>query len=158
MFISNCDGCLLNFLLVVNSRSGTQCKRAFKRAEEVRPCDVSGHAEEMEKNQKILLWLMEGQKEMVQRKRSPYGSVINDFTQLLYKGLAFLEEMHVTGQRSYYVEKWQSCGSLAQTLKITLHLICMCCDASWESLTSNFNSLSIKLIRVSGCHSYLGWL
>lgn len=33
-------------------------------------------AEEMEKNQKILLWLMEGQKEMVQHKRSPYGSVM----------------------------------------------------------------------------------
>lgn len=118
-----CAGCLLNFLLVVKSRSGTQCKRAFKRAEEVRPCDVSGHAEEVEKNQKILLWLMEGQKEMVQHKRSPYGSVISDFSQLLDKGLAFLEEKHVTGQRSYYVEKWQSCGSLAQTLKIMLHLI-----------------------------------
>lgn len=36
---------------------------------------MPGPAEEMEKNQKILLWLMEGQKEMVQHKRSPYGSV-----------------------------------------------------------------------------------
>lgn len=32
----------------------------------------------MEKTQKILLWLMEGQKEMVQHKRSPYGSVRRD--------------------------------------------------------------------------------
>uniref|UniRef100_A0A3Q3BLF5 Axin-1 n=1 Tax=Kryptolebias marmoratus TaxID=37003 RepID=A0A3Q3BLF5_KRYMA len=56
-------------------RSGTQCRRASKRGEEGRPCDASGPAEEMEKNQKILLWLMEGQKEMVQHKRSPYGSI-----------------------------------------------------------------------------------
>ncbi|XP_031593271.1 axin-1 isoform X2 [Oreochromis aureus] len=55
-------------------RGGTQCKRAFKRGEELRPYDMPGPGEEMEKNQKILLWLMEGQKEMVQHKRSPYGS------------------------------------------------------------------------------------
>lgn len=36
---------------------------------------MPGPAEETEKNQKILLWLMEGQKEMVQHKKSPYGSV-----------------------------------------------------------------------------------
>lgn len=35
---------------------------------------MPGPGEEVEKNQKILLWLMEGQKEMVQHKRSPYGS------------------------------------------------------------------------------------
>ncbi|XP_049417290.1 axin-1 isoform X2 [Epinephelus fuscoguttatus] len=56
------------------SKGGTQCKRAFKKGEEVRPYDMPAPAEEMEKNQKILLWLMEGQKEMVQHKRSPYGS------------------------------------------------------------------------------------
>ncbi|KAM4530124.1 axin-1 isoform 1-T3 [Odontesthes bonariensis] len=56
-------------------KSGTQCKRAFKKGEEVRPNDMLGPAEEIEKNHKILLWLMEGQKEMVQHKRSPYGSV-----------------------------------------------------------------------------------
>ncbi|XP_068434854.1 axin-1 [Clinocottus analis] len=56
------------------SKGGTQCKRAFKKGEEARPCDVPAPPEEMEKNQKILLWLMEGQKEMVQHKRSPYGS------------------------------------------------------------------------------------
>ena len=41
----------------------------------MRPYDMVGSGEELEKNQKILLWLMEGQKEMVQQKRSPYGSV-----------------------------------------------------------------------------------
>ncbi|XP_030264281.1 axin-1 isoform X2 [Sparus aurata] len=56
------------------SKGGAQCKRAFKKGEEVRPYDMPAPAEEMEKNQKILLWLMEGQKEMVQHKRSPYGS------------------------------------------------------------------------------------
>uniref|UniRef100_UPI0037E94F8E axin-1 isoform X1 n=1 Tax=Semicossyphus pulcher TaxID=241346 RepID=UPI0037E94F8E len=57
-----------------SSKGGTQCKRAMKKGEEVRPYDTPAPAEEMEKNQKILLWLMEGQKEMVQHKRSPYGS------------------------------------------------------------------------------------
>ncbi|XP_051244036.1 axin-1 isoform X3 [Dicentrarchus labrax] len=57
-----------------SSKGGTQCKRAFKKGDEVRPYDMPGPAEEIEKNQKILLWLMEGQKEMVQHKRSPYGS------------------------------------------------------------------------------------
>ncbi|XP_039681068.1 axin-1 isoform X3 [Perca fluviatilis] len=57
-----------------SSKGGTQFKRAFKKGEELRPHDMPAPAEEMEKNQKILLWLMEGQKEMVQHKRSPYGS------------------------------------------------------------------------------------
>lgn len=61
--------------MLYSSKGGTQCKRAFKKGEEVRPNDMPGPAEEMEKNQKILLWLMEGQKEMVQHKKSPYGSV-----------------------------------------------------------------------------------
>ncbi|KAM7371864.1 hypothetical protein PAMP_009073 [Pampus punctatissimus] len=56
------------------SKGGTQCKRAFKKGEEVRPYDMPGPAEVMEKNQKILLWLMEGQKEMVRHKKSPYGT------------------------------------------------------------------------------------
>uniref|UniRef100_A0A3Q1EER5 Axin-1 n=1 Tax=Acanthochromis polyacanthus TaxID=80966 RepID=A0A3Q1EER5_9TELE len=63
-----------------SSKSGSQCKRAFKKGEEVRPYDMPGPTEEMEKNQKILLWLMEGQKEMVQHKRSPYGSVVTRTT------------------------------------------------------------------------------
>ncbi|XP_041633702.1 axin-1 isoform X2 [Cheilinus undulatus] len=55
-------------------RGGTQCKRTTKKGEEVRPYDMPAPAEEIEKNQKILLWLMEGQKEMVHHKRSPFGS------------------------------------------------------------------------------------
>uniref|UniRef100_A0A3B3UUH0 Axin-1 n=1 Tax=Poecilia latipinna TaxID=48699 RepID=A0A3B3UUH0_9TELE len=51
------------------------CKRAFKRGEEARAYDAPRPVEEVEKKQKILLWLMEGQKEMAQQKRSPYGSV-----------------------------------------------------------------------------------
>lgn len=43
--------------------------------EDVRGAEVPAPAEEMEKKQKILLWLMEGQKELVQHKRSSYGSV-----------------------------------------------------------------------------------
>ncbi|XP_034076097.1 axin-1 isoform X2 [Gymnodraco acuticeps] len=56
------------------SKGGPQCKRALKKGDEVRPYDGPAPPEEMEKNQKILLWLMEGQKEMIQHKRSPYGS------------------------------------------------------------------------------------
>lgn len=63
-------------LLLCSSKGGTQYKRGSKKGEEVRPYDMPGPAEEMEKNQKILLWLMEGQKEIVQHKRSPYGSVM----------------------------------------------------------------------------------
>lgn len=63
-------------IFIYSSKFGTQSKRTFKKGEDVRPSDVPGPAEEMEKNQKILLWLMEGQKEMVQHKRSSYGSVV----------------------------------------------------------------------------------
>lgn len=58
-----------------SSKGGTQSKRVYKKGEDVRTHDMPGPAEEIEKNQKILLWLMEGQKEMVQHKRSPYGLV-----------------------------------------------------------------------------------
>ncbi|XP_029914901.1 axin-1 isoform X2 [Myripristis murdjan] len=57
-----------------SSKVGTQCKRAFKKGEEVRPYDMPLPPEEMERNQKILLWMMEGEKETVRHKRSPYGS------------------------------------------------------------------------------------
>ncbi|XP_024128564.1 axin-1 isoform X2 [Oryzias melastigma] len=57
------------------SRAGSQLRRLFKKEEDVRPGGILGPAEETEKNQKILVWLTEGQKEMVQHKRSPYGSV-----------------------------------------------------------------------------------
>ncbi|KAM9843397.1 axin-1 isoform 2-T2 [Aulostomus maculatus] len=55
-------------------KGATQCKRALKKGEELRPYEMPVPAEETEKNHKILLWLMEGQKEMVRHKRSPYGS------------------------------------------------------------------------------------
>ncbi|XP_034046032.1 axin-1 isoform X2 [Thalassophryne amazonica] len=55
--------------------SSTQCKRAFRKGEEVRPHDTSVPANEIERNQKILLWMMEGEKEMVRHKKSPYGSI-----------------------------------------------------------------------------------
>ncbi|XP_019722034.1 axin-1 isoform X1 [Hippocampus comes] len=51
------------------SKGGAQCRRAFKRGEE-----AAAPVEDLEKKQKILLWLMEGQKEMIRHKRSPYGS------------------------------------------------------------------------------------
>uniref|UniRef100_A0A3Q4HSL4 Axin-1 n=1 Tax=Neolamprologus brichardi TaxID=32507 RepID=A0A3Q4HSL4_NEOBR len=72
---SYADGMGSNPMDYAGGRGGTQCKRASKRGEELRPYDMPGPGEEMEKNQKILLWLMEGQKEMVQHKRSPYGSL-----------------------------------------------------------------------------------
>ncbi|XP_029363917.1 axin-1 isoform X2 [Echeneis naucrates] len=56
------------------SKGGAQCKRLYKKGEDLRPYDMPGPADEMEKKQKILLWLMEGQKEMIQHKKSPYGS------------------------------------------------------------------------------------
>ncbi|TKS92161.1 Axin-1 Axis inhibition protein 1 [Collichthys lucidus] len=58
------------------TKEAPSVKEHLRKGEEVRPYDMPGPAEEMEKNQKILLWLMEGQKEMVQHKRSPYGIVV----------------------------------------------------------------------------------
>lgn len=79
----------LLFFPLYSNKGGAQCKRAFKKGEEVRPYDMPGPAEEMEKNQKILLWLMEGQKEMVQHKRSPYGSVMTVVVSRLMKAFPF---------------------------------------------------------------------
>lgn len=68
---------MFSFLTFRSSKFGAQCKRTFKKCgEDARPADVPAPAEEMEKKQKILLWLMEGQKELVQHKRSSYGSVL----------------------------------------------------------------------------------
>uniref|UniRef100_A0A1A7YXY2 Axin-1 n=1 Tax=Iconisemion striatum TaxID=60296 RepID=A0A1A7YXY2_9TELE len=69
-----------------HSKGGSQCRRTFKKGDDIRPYDGPGPAEEMEKNQKILLWLMEGQKEMVQHKRSPYGSVNGSKRNQSYEG------------------------------------------------------------------------
>ncbi|XP_072299136.1 axin-1 isoform X2 [Eucyclogobius newberryi] len=57
------------------SSRGGPCKRGCRKSEEVRPYDTPGLGEDVEKNQKILLWLMDGQKEVVRHKRSPYGSM-----------------------------------------------------------------------------------
>ncbi|XP_077591026.1 axin-1 [Stigmatopora nigra] len=51
------------------NKNGAPCRRAFKRGEE-----ATVPPEDTEKKQKILLWLMEGQKEMMRHKKSPYGS------------------------------------------------------------------------------------
>ncbi|KAM3863659.1 axin-1 [Diretmus argenteus] len=57
-----------------SSKGATQCKRPVKKGEDVRPHDTPAPPEEMERNQKILMWMMEGEKETVRHKRSPYGS------------------------------------------------------------------------------------
>uniref|UniRef100_A0A8C6T7D3 Axin-1 n=1 Tax=Neogobius melanostomus TaxID=47308 RepID=A0A8C6T7D3_9GOBI len=54
---------------------GGPCKRGCKKGEDVRAFDMPSPGEDVEKNQKILLWLMDGQKEVVRHKRSPYGSL-----------------------------------------------------------------------------------
>uniref|UniRef100_A0A3B3CVX3 Axin-1 n=2 Tax=Oryzias melastigma TaxID=30732 RepID=A0A3B3CVX3_ORYME len=72
---SYADGMRSNPTEQTGSRAGSQLRRLFKKEEDVRPGGILGPAEETEKNQKILVWLTEGQKEMVQHKRSPYGSV-----------------------------------------------------------------------------------
>uniref|UniRef100_H2U944 Axin-1 n=1 Tax=Takifugu rubripes TaxID=31033 RepID=H2U944_TAKRU len=69
------DGLGASFAEHAGNKAGPQFKRAARKGEDVRPYDMPGPAEDVEKNQNILLWLMEGQKEMVQHKRSPYGSV-----------------------------------------------------------------------------------
>ncbi|XP_062264993.1 axin-1 isoform X2 [Platichthys flesus] len=68
------DGMGSNSMEHTGSKGGPQCKKVYRKGEDVRPYDMVGSGEELEKNQKILLWLMEGQKEMVPQKRSPYGS------------------------------------------------------------------------------------
>lgn len=60
------------FLLFLYSSKCGPCKRAFKKGEEVRLYDTPGSGKDME----IHLWLMEGQKEMVRHKKSPYGWVV----------------------------------------------------------------------------------
>ncbi|XP_074552630.1 axin-1 isoform X1 [Halichoeres trimaculatus] len=56
-----------------SSKGSSQCKRGTKKGDDTRPHETPAPADDLEKNQKILLWLMEGQKELV-HKRSPYGS------------------------------------------------------------------------------------
>uniref|UniRef100_A0A3B3B4E4 Axin-1 n=1 Tax=Oryzias melastigma TaxID=30732 RepID=A0A3B3B4E4_ORYME len=72
---SYADGMRSNPTEQTGYKAGSQLRRLFKKEEDVRPGGILGPAEETEKNQKILVWLTEGQKEMVQHKRSPYGSL-----------------------------------------------------------------------------------
>uniref|UniRef100_A0A674AFJ6 Axin-1 n=1 Tax=Salmo trutta TaxID=8032 RepID=A0A674AFJ6_SALTR len=55
-----------------SSKGSTLSKRPFKKAEEVRTFEVPVPTEDVERNQKILQWMMEG--EAVRNKKSPYGS------------------------------------------------------------------------------------
>uniref|UniRef100_A0A673XFR5 Axin-1 n=1 Tax=Salmo trutta TaxID=8032 RepID=A0A673XFR5_SALTR len=55
-----------------SSKGSTLSKRPFKKAEEVRTFEVAVPPEDVERNQKILQWMMEG--EAVRNKKSPYGS------------------------------------------------------------------------------------
>ncbi|KAL4624442.1 axin-1-like [Arapaima gigas] len=64
-----------------SSRGGTLLKRTSKKTEavkgeDVRNLEVLMPAEDLERNQKILQWMMEGEKETGRHKKSPYGSVI----------------------------------------------------------------------------------
>uniref|UniRef100_A0A8C7Q9A2 Axin-1 n=1 Tax=Oncorhynchus mykiss TaxID=8022 RepID=A0A8C7Q9A2_ONCMY len=54
-----------------SSKGSTLSKRPFKKAEEVRTFEVPVPPEDVERNQKILQWMMEG--EAVRNKKSPYG-------------------------------------------------------------------------------------
>ncbi|XP_010872911.2 axin-1 isoform X2 [Esox lucius] len=54
------------------SKGGMPSKRTFKKGEEVRNAEAPAPPEDVERNQKILQWMMEG--EAVRHKKSPYGS------------------------------------------------------------------------------------
>lgn len=50
-------------------------RRQSKKGEDVRNMEMRETAvpEEMERNQKIMQWMMEGEKEVGRSKKSPYG-------------------------------------------------------------------------------------
>uniref|UniRef100_A0A6Q2YGV2 Axin-1 n=1 Tax=Esox lucius TaxID=8010 RepID=A0A6Q2YGV2_ESOLU len=56
----------------VRVQGGMPSKRTFKKGEEVRNAEAPAPPEDVERNQKILQWMMEG--EAVRHKKSPYGS------------------------------------------------------------------------------------
>ncbi|XP_062303629.1 axin-1 isoform X1 [Osmerus eperlanus] len=58
-----------------SSKGNTLSKRPFKKGEEARPYEMPVPPDDVERNQKILLWMMEGEKEAVRHKKSPYGSI-----------------------------------------------------------------------------------
>ncbi|XP_076865353.1 axin-1 [Brachyhypopomus gauderio] len=59
------------------SKNGTLSKRPFKKGEDPRTFDMREPTppEELDRNQKILQWMMEGEKEAGRYKKSPYGSL-----------------------------------------------------------------------------------
>ncbi|KAJ7992433.1 hypothetical protein DPEC_G00278500 [Dallia pectoralis] len=59
-------------LIGYSSKGSAPSKRPFKKVEEVRSAEVCAPPEDVERNQKILQWMMEG--EAVRHKKCPYGS------------------------------------------------------------------------------------
>ncbi|KAJ8246126.1 hypothetical protein GJAV_G00263910 [Gymnothorax javanicus] len=62
-----------------NSKGSTLVKRSSKKAEagkgeEVRNFEMQFPTEDLERNQKIIQWMMEGEKEAGRHKKGPYGS------------------------------------------------------------------------------------
>lgn len=59
------------------SRGSTLSKRQFKKGDDTRGLEAreAMPTEELERNQKILQWMMEGEKEAGRYKKSPYGSI-----------------------------------------------------------------------------------
>ncbi|XP_035261332.1 axin-1 isoform X2 [Anguilla rostrata] len=62
-----------------HNKGSTLSKRTSKKAEpgkgeEVRNFDMQGPPEDLERNQKIIQWMMEGEKEAGRHKKAPYGS------------------------------------------------------------------------------------
>uniref|UniRef100_A0A3B4C1L0 Axin-1 n=1 Tax=Pygocentrus nattereri TaxID=42514 RepID=A0A3B4C1L0_PYGNA len=58
-------------------KGGTLSKRTFKKGEDLRNHEMreTVPSEELDRNQKILQWMMEGEKEAGRYKKSPYGSI-----------------------------------------------------------------------------------
>ncbi|XP_072532496.1 axin-1 isoform X2 [Salminus brasiliensis] len=59
------------------SKGGTLSKRPFKKGEDMRNFEMREPmpTEDLDRNQKILQWMMEGEKEAGRYKKSPYGSI-----------------------------------------------------------------------------------
>lgn len=59
------------------SKGGTLSKRTFKKGEDMRNLEMREPTppDDLDRNQKILQWMMEGEKEAGRYKKSPYGSI-----------------------------------------------------------------------------------
>lgn len=63
---------MVNFYF--SSKGATLSKRPYKKGEDMRNFEMRETApEELDRNQKILQWMMEGEKEAGRYKKSPYG-------------------------------------------------------------------------------------